>query len=143
MVWAVFSALATAAQWGLQFAALGGNLVFGGALLAGAGLFQWSPLKNACLTNCRSPFGFFLTNWREGGRGALVMGLRHGVQCVGCCWLLMALMLLTGAMNLLWMSVLTAFVLIEKVAPGGVWVGRVAGLLLAGWGAWLLVGGLI
>jgi predicted metal-binding membrane protein len=140
--WAAFSALATMAQWGLQLSAVGASPILGGALLVGAGLFQWTPLKNSCLTHCRSPFGFFLSYWRAGGWGALGMGVRHGVLCVGCCWLLMALMLLTGAMNLLWMTALTAFILIEKIIPGGAWVGRIAGLALAGWGAWLVIGAL-
>jgi predicted metal-binding membrane protein len=142
-VWVAFGALATAAQWGLQRTALSASPPLGGTLLVVAGLYQWTPLKNACLSHCRSPFGFFLAHWREGGWGALAMGARHGVYCAGCCWLLMALMLLAGAMNLLWMGTLAAFVLIEKAAPGGAWMGRVAGLLLAGWGVWLALGGLL
>ncbi len=142
VVWAAYSGLATLAQWGLQFTALAANPLWGGALLVAAGLFQWTPLKNTCLFYCRSPFGFFLAGWREGGWGAVVMGLRHGVLCAGCCSLLMALMLFTGAMNLLWMSALAALVLFEKALPHGDWVGRAAGLALAAGGVWLALGGL-
>ena len=146
VVWMGFSALATLVQWGLHTAAsLSPSLVstgpiLGGVLLAAAGIFQWTPLKHACLAHCRSPLGFFMTEWREGTRGALLMGLKHGSYCVGCCWLLMSLLFLTGVMNLLWMATLTAFVLLEKIAPAGQWVSRVAGLLLIGWGMWMAAG---
>jgi predicted metal-binding membrane protein len=147
-VWIGFAALATAAQWGLHATSLSPSLlsagpILGGTLLAGVGLFQWTPFKHACLARCRSPQGFFITEWREGLRGAWQMGLKHGVSCVGCCWLLMSLLLLTGAMNLLWMAVLTAFLLVEKAAPAGEWVGRAAGLLFIGSGLWMAVGTLL
>ena len=136
LVWAGFSVLATLAQWGLHSAALLSPLmgstspVLGGLLLLAAGLFQWTPLKYACLQHCRSPLSFLMTEWREGHRGALSMGLRHGSYCTGCCWLLMALLFVAGVMNVLWVAILTAFVLIEKVAPRGDMVGRVAGVVL-------------
>jgi len=106
----------------------------GGLLLLAAGLFQWTPLKSTCLRQCRSPLGFIMTEWREGARGALRMGLRHGSYCVGCCWVLMALLWVAGVMNLLWVAALAAFVLVEKLLPRGELVGRVAGgmLMLAG-----------
>jgi len=147
-VWTGFAALATAAQWGLHEISLAqvppaaGPLV-GGALLAAAGLFQWTPLKRACLSRCRWPQGFFITEWRDGLSGAGQMGLKHGLFCVGCCWLLMTLLLLTGAMNLLWMAVLTAFILVEKIAPGGEWLSRAGGVLLVGAGLWLAAGALL
>jgi len=141
--WTVFSALATVVQWGLQTATMLshmmiGNPVLGGAFLIAAGLFQWAPLKNACLTRCRSPLGFLINEWREGTRGALIMGLRHGMYCIGCCWLLMSLMFVTGVMNLLWMAIITIFVLLEKIVPAGYWVSRMAGLLLVAWGTWMV-----
>ncbi len=144
-IWTAFAGLATAAQWGLHATALfpsllGAGPVLGGILLAGAGLFQWTSIKHACLARCRSPQGFFITQWRDGLRGAWQMGLRHGLYCAGCCWLLMSLLLLTGAMNLLWMAMLTAFILVEKVAPGGEWVSRAGGLVLIGVGLWMAVG---
>ena len=136
LVWAGFSVLATLAQWGLHRAALLSPMmgstspVLGGLLLLAAGLFQWTPLKYACLQHCRSPLSFLMTEWREGHRGALGMGLRHGSYCTGCCWLLMALLFVAGVMNVLWVATITAFVLIEKVAPRGDVVGRVAGVVL-------------
>src|SRR5262249_14104131 len=121
-VWIGFAGPTAASQWGLHTASLSPGLLaagpaVSGALLALAGLFQWMPLKHACLARCRSPQGFFIANWREGLSGAWRMGLLHGLYCLGCCWLLMTLLLLAGAMNLLWMALLAAFVLVEKVAP--------------------------
>jgi predicted metal-binding membrane protein len=140
LVWGGFSVLATLAQWGLHTAALLSPMVastspmLGGLLLLAAGIFQWTPLKSTCLTQCRSPLGFIMTAWREGTWGALRMGLRHGGYCVGCCWVLMALLFVAGVMNLLWVAAIAALVLVEKVLPRGELVGRVAGgvLMLAG-----------
>jgi predicted metal-binding membrane protein len=140
LVWGSFSAVASLAQWGLHTAALLSPMIVitspivGGLLLMAAGIFQWTPLKSTCLTQCRSPLGFLMTEWREGRWGALVMGLRHGSYCVGCCWVLMALLFVAGVMNLLWVAVIAVLILVEKVLPRGELVGRVAGgvLLLAG-----------
>ena len=145
LVWSGYSALATLAQWGLHSAALlpgmaSSSTLFGGTVLVAAGVFQWTPLKDTCLRACRSPLGWITAEWREGRTGALIMGIRHGAFCVGCCWALMALLFVAGVMNLLWVAALTAFVLVEKVGPAGEWVARTAGLLLVGSGAWLLVG---
>jgi predicted metal-binding membrane protein len=134
VAWTVFSAVATVAQWQLHRAALlssmmvSNNPLFGGMLLIGAGVFQFTPLKNACLTHCRSPIGFFMTEWREGNRGAFFMGVHHGIYCVGCCWFLMALLFVAGVMNLLWVGTIAAYVLVEKIVPSGNWVGRAVGL---------------
>jgi predicted metal-binding membrane protein len=144
-VWYGFAAVASMAQWGLHAAALLSPLmastspILGGALLVAAGVFQWSPLKSVCLSRCRSPLGFLMTEWREGTKGAFVMGLRHGIFCLGCCWVLMTLLFVLGVMNLLWIAALAGFVLIEKLAPAGQWVGRLTGVLLIGWGAWLIL----
>lgn len=143
--WTGYSALATAAQWGLHTAALLSTAmastsgVLGGALLIGAGLFQWTPLKQSCLRACRSPLGWLTSEWREGRTGALVMGVRHGAYCVGCCWALMALLFVAGVMNLLWVAALAALVLVEKIAPAGERVSRGAGVALVAWGAWLIL----
>jgi predicted metal-binding membrane protein len=102
-----------------------------------------TPLKEACLTGCRSPMGFLMAAWRPGRRGAFVMGLRHGWNCAGCCWATMALMFVLGVMNLLWMAALTALCLIEKIAPAGDRIGRIAGVGFIGWGGWLLAGALL
>ena len=136
-VWVVFSAAATALQWGLEQGALlspvmtSASPLFAGAVLVLAGLYQWTPAKNACLSRCRSPVEFLSTNWRAGAGGAFEMGLRHGAFCVGCCWALMALLFVGGVMNLLWVALITLFVLLEKVVPFGDGVGKTAGALLA------------
>ena len=146
IVWSAFSLAATLAQWGLHQGALLSPMMvstsplLGGALLIAAGAFQWSGLKHTCLSKCRSPLSFLLTEWRDGRGGALVMGLRHGVFCTGCCWALMALLFVGGVMNLLWVAAIAAFVLIEKIAPPGWHVARIAGLGLIAWGGWLLSG---
>ena len=143
LVWAGYSLLAALGQWGLHAAALITPAMvvtpwLGGILLIAAGVYQFTPLKDVCLSRCQSPFGFILTQWREGAGGALVMGLRHGAFCVGCCWVLMALLFVAGVMNLLWVAAIAAFVLLDKVAPLGRVVSRFAGALLILWGAWLL-----
>jgi predicted metal-binding membrane protein len=145
IVWTGYSALAAAAQWGLHAAALLSPMMgltsryLGGALLIAAGVFQWTPLKEACLGRCRSPLGFLMVEWREGVKGAVIMGLRHGAYCVGCCWALMGLLFVAGVMNLVWVAGIAALVLIEKVVPGGQRVSRVAGGLFVVAGAFLLI----
>lgn len=144
LAWAWYSVLATLGQWGLHSVALlsptmvSTSPILGGSLLLAAGIFQFTPLKNACLTRCRSPLGFLLNEWREGSRGAFIMGLRSGNYCVVCCWALMSLMFVVGVMSLLWMAIIAAFVLAEKIVPKGYWVNRISGLLLIAWGVWML-----
>src|SRR2546421_6679774 len=122
-VWAAFSLVATVAQWWLHEAAVVTDLMtsasttLDAALLLGAGLYQFAPMKEFCLSMCRTPLGFLLSEWRDGTRGALTMGLRHGAFCVGCCWGLMALLFVGGIMNILWIAVLAAAVFIEKLLP--------------------------
>jgi predicted metal-binding membrane protein len=143
-VWTAFSTVATVAQWALHSAALlspmmeSNNPLLGGMLLIGAGVFQYTPLKHACLAHCRSPIGFFMTEWREGNGGAFLMGVRHGYYCVGCCWLLMALLFVAGVMNLLWVASIAAYVLVEKIVPAGHWVSRAIGLFIIVGGAWMI-----
>ncbi len=145
-VWTAYAALAATAQWELHRLALlspamtsASPLVAGGILIA-AGVYQWAPLKGACLSHCRSPLGFFSTEWREGVGGALLMGMRHGSFCVGCCWLLMALLFVAGVMNLLWIATIAGFVLLEKLVHGGEWLARAAGVGLILWGVWVMAG---
>ena len=121
----------------------GTSAFLGGGLLIAAGAFQWSPVKYACLSKCRTPLGFLMTEWREGKDGALRMGLKHGFYCLGCCWVLMSLLFVLGVMNLLWIAALAVFVLIEKVAPRGHTVSRVTGVGLIGWGLYLIVAGAV
>ncbi|MEO5698155.1 MAG: DUF2182 domain-containing protein [Burkholderiaceae bacterium] len=152
VIWTGFSALVTLAQWALLQAQRVTPMMelrdplLAGLLLVGAGLFQLTPLKQACLRTCRSPLWFLMTAWRPGTRGAWLMGLRHGLWCTGCCWLLMALLFVLGVMNLAWIAALTAFVLLEKTWPahwpGARWISPAAGLVLLVWGAALLVGAL-
>ena len=145
LVWISFSAGATVVQWGLHSAAvlspemISVTPVLGGILLVFAGVYQFTPLKHACLSQCRTPLGFLMTEWREGTKGALIMGARHGSYCVGCCWLLMALLFVAGVMNLLWVALIAVCVLVEKVVPAGQWVSRAIGVLTVGWGIWLLI----
>ena len=139
-VWTAFSALAALAQWALHQAALLAPAMkvasprLAGAILVATGIYQLTPWKQKCLTHCRSPIGFLMTNWRNGLWGAFQMGCSHGVLCLGCCWALMALLFVVGVMNLLWVAALTAFVLLEKVGPAGVIAGRLAGAMLVGFG---------
>lgn len=111
------------------------------ASLGAAGVYQWTPLRDSCLAHCRSPLGFFLTSWREGPWGAVTMGARHGLYCLGCCWALMALSLVFGVMNLAWMAGLTVFLLLEKVTAAGRWMSRTAGAVLIGYALLILVHG--
>ena len=142
--WTAFSVAATVAQEVLHAAALVSSMgiatsrTLGAVLLAITGIFQWTPLKNACLRHCRTPLGFLMAEWRDGGWGALVMGFRHGMYCVGCCWLLMALLFVAGVMNLWWIAAISAFVLLEKLAPGAGWIARVSGTVMIGWAGWIL-----
>lgn len=147
LIWAAYATVAAAVQWKLHEAALlspamvSASPWLGGGLLVAAGVYQWLPVKDACLAHCRSPRGFLSSEWREGTSGALVMGVRHGSFCVGCCALLMALLFVAGVMNLLWVAVIAIFVLAEKLGPGGRWLGRASGLLMVAWGIWVIVPG--
>lgn len=144
-VWTAYSALAAATQWSLHaWTLLTPELVaampfLAGALLITAGVFQWTSLKHACLSHCRSPLGFITNQWRDGLTGAFTMGVKHGAYCVGCCWALMLLMFVVGVMNLLWMALLAIYLLFEKVAPGGHLIGRYAGGAFALAGLWVII----
>jgi predicted metal-binding membrane protein len=135
-VWTVFSAVATLAQWRLHKAALlsptmaATSPVLSGGLLFAAGIFQWTPLKRACLQGCRSPLSFLMSEWRDGAAGAFVMGLRHGSYCLGCCWMLMALLFVAGVMNLFWVALIALFVMAEKIFVRGELLGHVTGVAL-------------
>ncbi len=140
-VWFAFAAAATVLQWQLDAAALlsetmafGSRLVAGGVLVV-AGIYQWTPLKHACLRHCRSPLDFLLHHWRDGAPGAFVSGVRHGVFCLGCCWMLMALLFVGGIMNLAWIAGIALIVLLEKTLPWGGWMERATGIVLVLWGA--------
>jgi predicted metal-binding membrane protein len=142
--WALYCVGATAVQWGLLRAALlspvslASGPVLGGVVLIAAGIFQWSSWKDACMQKCRNPLGFLLTHWRPGHLGAFKLGSRYGLHCVGCCWLLMLICFALGVMNLVWMALLTLFMLVEKIAPAGRVISRAAGALLVLWGGWMV-----
>jgi len=146
LAWIGFSLVATLAQWGLQRAALlddrmaSASSLLAAAVLMAAGIYQWTPIKYACLAQCQSPFGFLMTH---GGfpvdvLGCLRLGFLHGAYCVGCCWVLMALLFVVGIMNVLWIALLALLVLLEKLAPWGRWVARGAGAVCIAAGAWMV-----
>ncbi len=143
VMWGAFSLVAVVAQWVLERGELLSAMMLstsrflGSGLSLAAGLWQLTPLKTVCLRHCRSPIRFLSTHWRPGVGGAFMMGTKHGVFCLGCCWFLMALLFFGGVMNLIWIIGLALFVLAEKMMPAGVAFGRATGLLLIAWGVWL------
>lgn len=144
MIWFGFSLIATALQWGLDRADLltgemaSGSTMLAGLLLVAAGLYQWTPWKQACLIQCRSPFEHLTKYWRRGTLGPMLAGTMHGLFCLGCCWMLMALLFVGGLMNLLWIAALALLILIEKLLPAGPRVSRLTGMALMVWGAIVL-----
>jgi len=149
LVWAAFSLAATGAQWALHRLNLlspemrASSSILAALLLIVAGVFQWTRWKDACLTQCRSPLAFLMTEWREGTAGALRMGARHGAFCTGCCWAVMLLLFVAGVMNLAWVALIAALVLVEKIAPRARAVVHATGLLFVAAGAWMLVTALV
>jgi predicted metal-binding membrane protein len=146
--WLGFSALATATQWGFEKVGLVHQMLMWstsstltGLLLIAAGAYQLTPLKTACLEHCRSPAAWLSWHWRDGRSGAFRMGAVHGAYCLGCCWVLMALLFAGGVMNLVWIAALAIAVLIEKLAPWGAGFGRLLAVVMIGAGAWLLLPG--
>jgi predicted metal-binding membrane protein len=146
LVWGLFSVAATALQWALQAAGWVDPMIVStsapltGALLLVAGIYQSSPLKRLCLAGCRTPMGFLVGEWRGGRFGGFVMGWRHGLFCLGCCWALMALLFVGGVMNLAWIAALSIAVAIEKLAPRGGQVAMLLGLGLIAAGTLKLLG---
>jgi predicted metal-binding membrane protein len=147
LTWTGFAVAATSAQWALERAALltpmmaAASDMFSGAVLIAAGVYQWTPLKDACLRQCQSPLLFIQRHggFRSDLLGTLALGARHGAYCVGCCWVLMALLFVGGVMNVLWIAAIAILVLAEKVIPAGRVISRIAGVGLFAGGAWLLV----
>jgi predicted metal-binding membrane protein len=144
VIWGGFSLAATLLQW--QLASIGqvsGMMEFtsapvAAALLIAAGLYQISPLKQACLRHCQHPLVFLMHNWRSGRSGALRMGMQNGLFCLGCCWVLMALLFVGGIMNLLWIAGLAVFVALEKFAANRPWITKLSSITLVATG--LVVG---
>lgn len=147
VVWAAFSSFAVFLQWALQTSGLlttmmqSGSLWLSAALFLAAGLYQFSPLKERCLDYCRSPDGFILSEWRDGRLGAVVMGWRHGLFCLGCCAVLMLLLFAVAVMDLRWVAALTILVTAEKLLPGGrFWRVALGAALLVAAAAFAVVG---
>lgn len=136
VVWIAYSVLATGVQWGLQrFGLLTPMITSRSVWLTSsifilAGLYQFSPLKHACLERCRTPLIFLMQEWREGLSGIWVMGLKHGLYCTGCCWALMLLLFAAGVMNLVWIVLLMVLVAFEKWPHSLIWISRTYGGML-------------
>ncbi|WP_158671939.1 DUF2182 domain-containing protein [Bradyrhizobium guangdongense] len=147
LAWFGFSLAATSAQWALERAALltpmmvSASKIVAGILLILAGLYQWTPLKDVCLSQCQAPLGFILSRggFRATATGSLMLGLRHGIYCLGCCWALMALLFALGVMNLFWIASLAILVLLEKVTPSGRLIARTVGVAYFVGGVWMLL----
>ena len=147
LAWIGFALAATLAQWAIE--RLGGltpgmaaaSGAFSGLVLIGAGLYQWTPLKDACLRQCQAPLQFIQRHggFRAGAAGSFALGARHGAYCIGCCWVLMTLLFVGGVMNVLWIAVIMIFVLLEKLVPAGRVISRVSGIAFLAAGVWLLV----
>ena len=150
LVWTAFALLATFVQWAFERTAVldsamaSTSNVVGGLLFVAAGAYQWTQLKDVCLTQCQTPFAFLMRHggFRRDALGTLILGLRHGAYCVGCCWALMALLLVGGVMNVLWIVLLALVILLEKVTSFGSPIARLVGIVLVVGGAWLLTTGM-
>jgi predicted metal-binding membrane protein len=146
LAWGGFALAATIAQWALERATLLDSMmtsvsnVLGGFVLIAAGVYQWTPLKDVCLAQCQSPLSFLMRcgGFHREAWGCLRLGLRHGAYCIGCCWMLMALLFVGGVMNVLWIALLALLVVAEKLFPFGRWIARAAGIVFLAPGTWLL-----
>jgi predicted metal-binding membrane protein len=143
--WAAFSLVAVVTQWGLSEVGLLSDMLIinrawlaGGVLLA-AGIWQFTPLKHSCLTHCRSPVHFLTRARRPNNTGAMVMGLHHGLFCLGCCWFLMLLLFVGGVMNLYWIAGLTLYVWLEKGLPARYRISQLMGIALIAGGLVLIL----
>jgi predicted metal-binding membrane protein len=147
LAWTGFSLAATFVQWMIERRALldsqmaSASHVLGGVVLIAAGVYQWTPLKDVCLAQCQTPFQFLMCHggFRSDLQGSLLLGLRHGGYCVGCCWVLMALLFVGWVMNVLWIALIALLVLLEKLTPIGLWIARAAGITCVGAGVWMLL----
>ncbi len=146
LAWAGLSLVATLGQWVLEREALldarmaSASIVLGAVVLIAAGIYQWTPLKDACLAQCQTPFRFLMSHggFRSNALGCVQLGFLHGIYCVGCCWVLMALLFVVGVMNVLWIALLALLVLLEKLTPWGRWAARIAGVVCIAAGIWMV-----
>lgn len=147
VAWLGFSFAATSAQWALERGALltpmmeSASGALGAAMLIAAGIYQWTPLKEACLSYCQAPLTFIMRHggFRPDATGAFLLGIRHGLYCIGCCWALMLLLFVGGVMNILWIAALAGLVLAEKLVPFAKLLSRIAGCAFVAAGVWLLI----
>lgn len=150
LVWVAFALFATLVQWMLErsglldFTMASTSNVLGAIIFVAAGLYQWTRLNDLCIAQCQMPFEFLMRHggYRRDVPGCLMLGLRHGAYCVGCCWTLMALLLVGGVMNVLWIVLLALFALLERVTSMGRVIARLAGIVLVAAGAWLFAMGM-
>ncbi len=149
MVWTLLSLAAVTLQIAARplvplsmMMAVTSGVVSGGLLIA-AGIYQFTPLKQACLRHCQSPLMFFARNWRKGWGGAFRMGVSHGLYCLGCCWVLMGLLFYGGVMELSWIAGLAVYVALEKLVPVGHRLSWVTGAILIAWGLWTVAGAVL
>lgn len=147
LAWVGFSLAATLVQWVMEREALldarmaNTNTLVGAGVLVAAGIYQWTPMKDACLSNCQTPFGFLMSHggFRSSIRGCMHLGLLHGTYCIGCCWILMAVLFVVGVMNVLWIALLALLVLLERLTPWGRWIARIVGAVCVAAGAWMML----
>jgi predicted metal-binding membrane protein len=145
VVWGAFSLFATFLQWLLQQVSLLNpemvttSKILGGVILIFAGVFQFTSLKYSCLHYCRSPVGFIHQHWKDGKSGALRMGIQNGIYCLGCCWILMILLFVSGIMNILWIAIISFFVLMERVLSPVKVISSIAGISLIAYGIIVLL----
>ncbi len=145
-IWLLFSGVLTLLQWQMHGLAWlspmmdNQNSILAAGILFLAGVYQFMPIKNACLTHCKTPMGFLLNEWQDGAAGAFTMGLKHGANCLGCCWAQMLIMFAVGVMNLLGMALITLLVIVEKSMPlQSKLICKVVGAAFFAWGAFLLI----
>ena len=146
IIWAIFSLIACIIHKFFDTSSITDTAMmqlksvqFSGILLITAGVYQFTPLKNACLEKCRTPIDFLSSNNRKGAKGSFIMGAHHGLFCLGCCWALMALLFVGGVMNLFWITGLALYVLIEKIIIKARWLDKIMGLILIFFGTSLLI----
>ena len=145
LIWTGFSFLAAFLQWLLHhYSIISPELklispVSSGIVLLAVGIYQFTPMKNVCLKNCQNPLNFVMGSWREGSLGAFIMGIHHGLYCLGCCWILMLLLFVAGVMNLIWVAMIAVLIFLEKIIPSGKWFIRISGILFAAWGFILII----
>ena len=144
--WVIFSLVITVPQFAMHQAGLLNPMMepthayIGSIVLCLAGIYQFTPFKEACLTVCQSPLSFLMNNWKDGNLGTFIIGYKHGFYCIGCCWALMLTLFALGVMNIMWVMILTVFVLFEKLSyKNPILFRRVTGFVFISWGILLSI----